>query len=120
MHELSLVREMLKLAENELTRKYPEGKVGSITLRVGRLSGAHPEALRFAFDTISPHTKLADARLIIKESRARFLCKNCQIEGELDELVLECPQCHSDNIILEGGRELLLESMEVDNEKRSK
>ena len=115
MHELGLVQEMIGLAEEELSRAGCVSKVTKITLKVGKLSGASPEALHFAFDVIAPSTRLAGADLLIVESQPICHCPSCGLNAEIDELLFVCPSCSSTDIEIHGGRDLHLESMDVED-----
>ena len=57
--------------------------------------------------------KLADLR--ITEPKAVCLCEQCETRTEIEELVASCPACGSGQITYEGGQDLLLESIELDD-----
>ena len=44
-----------------------------------------------------------------------FFCRACNAGLEIDDLVVECPQCGSHDIVIEGGRELVLQSIEIED-----
>ena len=115
MHEFSIVWEMIKLAEQELQKAGCGGKVNSITIAVGKLSGANPDSVRFAYDVIAPQTRVRGAKLIIKEPNALCRCKTCGNTNELTAHDYFCPACGSGDIIIEGGRDLRLESIELED-----
>jgi hydrogenase nickel incorporation protein HypA/HybF len=115
MHELAIVQELIKLAEVELSRARFEGKVKVLTIKVGKLSGASPEALQFAFEAVAPSTRLKGARLDIEEPKPMCRCLNCGFEQEVDGYLFECPACGSGDIVIDGGRDLRLDSLEVED-----
>ena len=115
MHELGLIQEMISLAEEELSRAGCVSKVTKITLKVGKLSGASPEALRFAFDVIAPSTRLAGAHLLIVEPQPTCHCPSCGLSTEIDELLFACPSCGNTDIEIHSGRDLYLESIDVED-----
>ena len=115
MHELGIVQELIGLAEKELANAGFEGRVESITVRVGRMSGANPEALRFAFEAVAPESLLAGAELVIVEVNPVCKCSQCGAEQEISDYTFACPKCGSNNITVQGGTELNLESMEVED-----
>jgi len=114
MHELSIAEALIEQVGRELKRAGQPGPVVRLELSVGRLSGVHAEALRFAFELLAPGTLVDGAELEISESRARCCCRNCGAETEIEELVFCCPSCESDQVTIEGGRDLLLECIEVE------
>ena len=115
MHELGLIQEIIGLAEQELSRAGCVSKVTKITLKVGKLSGASPEALRFAFDVVAPSTRLAGAHLQIVEPQPTCHCDSCGLIAEIDEVLFACPSCGSSDIEIHGGRDLNLESIDVED-----
>ena len=48
MHELSIAKDIVAIAETNLAQ-YPGAKVTGITVSIGVFSGVDPEALKFCF-----------------------------------------------------------------------
>ena len=117
MHELGIIEEMVKLAVHEIERAGATEPVTCITLTVGKLSGASPEALRTAFEIVSPQTRLRGADLVIHEPGAFCHCQECGRETEVDGYLFACPHCGSGSIVLEGGNQLQLASIDLDDEQ---
>jgi hydrogenase nickel incorporation protein HypA/HybF len=89
-------------------------RVHEIRLRIGVLSGVVPDALRFAFEALTPGTSAEGALLTIDEIPARFWCVSCAREFVSANLYSECPDCGAPSNELRAGRELELSAMEVD------
>ena len=53
------------------------GRITGLRLRVGTLSGAVPDAMRFAWDVVSRDTIAAGARLEIEPVTAAGWCATC-------------------------------------------
>lgn len=115
MHEVSLVHALIEQVEQELRDHRQEGRVVRLVLGVGRLSGAMPDSLRFAFEVLAPGTIVEGAELEIEEPRPLVICGSCGHEETVEELIGQCPRCGSGNIHFEGGRELVLSSIEVES-----
>jgi hydrogenase nickel incorporation protein HypA/HybF len=115
VHELSIVEAILEQAEREIRRSGQEGPVRRLELSIGRLSGINCHSLRFAFDLLSPETAFAGAELQINQPAAVCCCRACDTQSEVTELAVECPKCGSGDILIEGGRDMLLESIELDD-----
>ena len=98
----------------EQARQAGAGRVHSIRLRIGALSGVVPEALQFAFETLAQGTPAQGARLIIEDVPAKFWCAACRREFTADGMFPECPDCHRPSGELRAGREMELTSLEVD------
>ena len=52
---------------------------------------------------------------MIREPPAISRCRQCGASTEIAEMVIDCPQCGSPEIVIEEGRELLLESIEIED-----
>jgi hydrogenase nickel incorporation protein HypA/HybF len=114
MHELSIVEALIDQVGRELNRVGQHGAVRGLELSIGRLSGVHCDSVRFAFDLLSPGTPVANAKIVIHEPKAISYCNACHARVEIDDLVIQCPRCSSSDIVIEGGRELMLQSIEVE------
>ena len=113
MHELSLTQNLVAIAEGH-ARRAGAKVIRSITLEVGELSGAIPEALEFAFDVCSKGTLAAGATLIIRRVPGHGRCTACNHEGGCHELVAVCPQCGALAFAIDQGTELRVLELEVD------
>ena len=114
MHELSIVDALIEQVQQEVDRSGQEGRIVSLELVVGRLAGVSCDSLRFAFELLSPGTPLEQTELHVTEPKAACRCQACKACVEIEEITLQCPECHSTEVVVEGGRELLLESVEIE------
>lgn len=115
MHELSIVQALLEQVQAEVEKSGHPGRVVSLHLVVGRLSGVHVDAIRFGFELLSPDSIANGATLRIDEPRARCHCHTCLIEQDIEELVDSCPACGGSDIAIRGGQDLLLQSIELED-----
>jgi hydrogenase nickel incorporation protein HypA/HybF len=115
MHELSIVEALIDQVGQELDRAGHQGRVLRLELSIGRLSGVHSESVRFAYGLLAPNTRVENAELVIQEPKAVCCCHACSVRTEIDDLVVQCPCCASSDITIEGGRELLLQSIEIED-----
>ena len=116
MHELSIAEALIEQVEREVHRAGRKGRVLKVELSIGQLSGVHHESLRFALDLLAPGTLVEKAEVEIRQPRAICACSQCGGRSEIDQWPLGCPKCGSDQITIEGGRELLLESIELEDD----
>jgi len=116
MHEASIAEALIKTAEEELKRSYPQkvARIKILEIKVGKLSGVSVDALKFAFEILKKGTSLEDAELKVEEPKAVCNCRSCGKTSEIDDLFQGCPLCKSFNIDIKGGDELLIESIEVE------
>jgi hydrogenase nickel incorporation protein HypA/HybF len=112
MHELSLMEQTLAIALEHAQRE-GASHIHQLTMRVGALSGVVPDALRFAFDVLTPGTIAEGARLDIESVPLVARCARCGQEFEAADLLGECPRCGETATELRQGRELELASLEV-------
>ena len=113
MHELSLTQSLVAIAE-EHARQAGGTVIRSITVEVGELAGAIPEALEFAFDVCSKGTLADGAVLILRRIPGHGHCAACATEADCHELIAVCPQCGSLAFELDAGRELRVVELEID------
>lgn len=116
MHELSIATAVI----DEVTRQVAAaggGRVRSITLRIGRLSMIQAGTLRGCFELAAADTALAGARLECVDVPVRIWCPACRAERELPGIQrLACPACGRPCGDIRAGRELDLESIELEDD----
>jgi len=112
MHEVSIMSEAVRMAV-EAAQTAGAQQVTGLRLRVGRLSGAVPEAMEFAWDVVRRGTIAEGARLEIESVPATCWCATCQAEFDCIEFFDECPRCHNLSAELRGGRELEIAAVEI-------
>lgn len=111
MHELSIAMRVIDLVDGHL-RAAGGGRVATIRLRVGRLAGVVPDALRMALTMAAQGTLLEAAAVEIAEVPVRIWCPMCRREVDLPGLVrLACPECGTRSGDVRAGDELELEAI---------
>ena len=90
-----------------------DGMVQAIDLVIGRLSGVHVDSIRFAFEILGPDSIAAGAALRSTQPPAVIHCGVCSAHQETADLVMRCPACGSGAITITGGRELILQTIEL-------
>ena len=113
MHEQSIVESLLALALEE-GAKAGASKILQIDIVVGELSGVLEEAVEFYFSFLSRNTIAAGARLSFTRVPARLRCRNCETVFLPKGLDLHCPTCNEQQVEVVSGRELRMDSMEVE------
>ena len=78
------------------------------TLRISFLSA-------FALELLAPGTLIESARVKIREPAVVCVCAACNARTDVDQWTDACPRCESPDVTLEGGRELTLESIELED-----
>ena len=111
MHEYSVTRSLVELCNKEADRNNIK-KVSTIYLKVGRFTGFSPSFIDFYFEHLKAKTKCSNAKIVFQEIPIKITCRKCGKENEIDEPILLCPECGSDDIDLLSGREFYVASIE--------
>jgi hydrogenase nickel incorporation protein HypA/HybF len=106
MHELAITQSVVE-AVTERTGSAP---VASVRLRVGRLAGVVPDAMRFCFELVTAGTPLEGAALEFEQPEGRGRCRACGADLVLADLILLCG-CGSADVEVLAGRELAVASV---------
>ena len=113
MHELAITKSMLDLVLAE-AEKAGAKKVGKISLVIGEMTGVVEDSVRFYFDFLSKGTRAEGAALTVTPVAIRAKCRDCDKPFEAREFNWICPHCDSNNLDIVSGKELSVESIEVD------
>ena len=114
MHELGIISSVL-----DSVRASAEGagatKVIGVTLRIGEMTEAIEDALQFAFEALTDDDPLMEgATLTVEMVRPKSRCLECGHEFTHDRFSMFCPACESFATTLLEGREMVIDSIEVD------
>ena len=113
MHEVALAQSVWREVEAQMSRR-PADLLIAINLVVGRWSGADPESLEFALSLLAADSQWPDARIHIRTEPLAIQCRACGREFEPQELDLACPGCGASDTEVARGRDMRLESLEVE------
>ncbi len=112
---MSIVQALLEQVQSEVDKSGHAGRVMNLHLVIGRLSGVHVDSIRFAFELLAPESICRDAELTIDQPKAQLLCLACNAAQEIEELHASCPDCGGRNVTIQGGQDLLLQSIELED-----
>lgn len=113
MHELAITQSMLDLVL-EQAEEAGAKEVGKINLVIGEMTGVVGQSVQFYFDFLSKGTAAEGASLAFKVIPTTARCRNCHKEFKLGEFDWTCPYCRSNNMEIVAGKELFVESIEVE------
>lgn len=113
MHEFSLVASVIETVE-ESARQAGATEVLKVRVVAGELTQVVEEAMRFAFEALRGGTCCEHADLVLELVGARSRCLDCGREFAHDPLHRKCPSCGSAFTEIIAGRELFIDSIEVD------
>lgn len=113
MHEMGIMAGVL----DTVTRSAVDAgatKVLSVSLSIGQMTEAIEDVLVFAWEALSEGTICEGAQLKVNMIAPRSLCPQCGSEFEHDRFHRGCPECGNMLTELIAGREMQLDSIEVD------
>lgn len=112
MHELGIMTGVMEAVEKS-ARAAGADRVLKISLSVGVMTEAIEDSLRFAFEALSERSMCEGAELEITMVTPRSVCNECGYEYAHDRYHVACPQCGSGLTHIIAGKELQIDSIEV-------
>jgi len=113
LHEATVAAGILETVERVAADNCAT-RITGIRLQIGEFTCIQPEALRFCLQALCEGTIAQGAALSIVRIKTAAVCRECRSEFSVHEIEFRCPTCASTNIELLSGRELVIESIEVD------
>ena len=94
---------------------YPNARVKEVRLRVGSLASVVEDSLQFCYGIAIEGTPLQGSKLVVKILPIMMHCDKCAQDVEIASLQsFRCPRCDEPVSDLRQGRELEIESLEID------
>jgi hydrogenase nickel incorporation protein HypA/HybF len=120
MHELSIVSSVVENVIDSLG-KYPGARVSEVRLRVGALASVVEDSLQFCYGIAIEGTPLEGSRLVVNIVPVTVHCAACGADGALESLQsFRCPSCGEPAGDVRHGRELEIESIEIEDPEEVK
>jgi hydrogenase nickel incorporation protein HypA/HybF len=114
MHELSIAASIVE-SVTEAASAHPGARVKEVRLRVGALASVVEDSLQFCWGLATEGTPLAGAALAIDRLPVIVRCQACGIDAEVAGVQsFRCPECGELAADLRQGRELEIESIELE------
>lgn len=112
MHEMALASSVVEAIEKEAALR-AFTKVDRIVLEIGALSCVDTHAMEFGFDAVSRGTCAEGAKLDFVTPPGAAQCFGCGEDVEIARKGDPCPKCGSHQLVVTGGEELKIKSLEV-------
>jgi hydrogenase nickel incorporation protein HypA/HybF len=113
MHEMGITSGILASAI-EAAEAEGATRINEVDISIGDLTEIVEDALQFAWEALSPGTMAEGSKLVVNHIPARSRCMQCDKEFEHDKYDLTCPTCDAFMIESLTGRELRIDSIDVD------
>ena len=113
MHETALMQNLITTVAQAL-ENHIVVRVNRVSLSVGKLSNALPDALLFAFEALTQDGIMKGAELEIEHLPIVARCDACSHEYEADGFPIVCPVCESRNFTIISGEEVYVQSIDCE------
>ncbi len=111
MHELSLVVNLVEIAEEKIKHEN-EKKIVSVDVVVGKISGVDSESLIFAFYEVVKNRSLwSNSKINIEFQEIKIYCGFCDKFYYPTDLDLFCPYCENYSGEIIEGKDFFFKSM---------
>lgn len=110
MHEWGFCEGILEAVQ----RRAAGRRVKRVKLRAGVLHRLDQAALQQAFSVAANGSEAEDAMLDLIVIPARRCCRGCGEESEAADIIVACPSCGGMEVEINGGDELIVESIEYE------
>lgn len=119
MHELSIVSSIVESVIESL-EAYPGAQVKEVRLRVGALAAVIEDSLQFCYQIATEDTPLAGSKLVVMILPVVMHCEPCNADVELPTLQsFRCPRCGELVGDMRQGRELEIDSIEIEEVEKT-
>jgi hydrogenase nickel incorporation protein HypA/HybF len=116
VHELSIVSSIVD-SVTETLAAYPNARVKEVRLRLGALASVIEDSLQFCYGIATDGTPLEGSKLVVNVLPVTMHCDQCAQDVEIASLQsFRCPHCHEPVSDLRQGRELEIDSIEIEDE----
>jgi len=106
---------IVETAEEEAARQ-GSARVGTVFLRLGRLSGVVKEALLSSYELVCEGTSLEGSRLDIEEIPIEIYCRPCgEPRTPKSDFNFHCPVCGGPEIEVRQGKEIEIRALEIES-----
>jgi hydrogenase nickel incorporation protein HypA/HybF len=116
MHEGYLFMSLLRSIEEQI-KSFQPCRITKVVLLVGEYSGIDFDYLKTVVETFKEGSILEDAEVHLQRDPLRIYCPSCGIETTNYEAKACCPLCKSFDVEIRGGLELILASLEVEQDE---
>lgn len=114
MHEGPVAQSILQIVQDYAAENQAK-QVKKVTVIVGEMTGYVESAIRFYWESLTLGTVAEGSEIEIYYVPIKVKCNNCGIEYEAkDQFDLFCPNCNFFGGTVITGKELLVDSIEIE------
>ena len=115
VHEFGIAQTIVQAVLAELKKVQPARLVRA-RIVTGRLHQLVPANLTFAYEVLTKETPAAGSVLNIRNVPITAECRQCHWRGAIRGALFACGRCKGGDIEITGGKELYLDSIEVEKD----
>jgi len=116
MHEFNICQNIVDSVIAELEKHDPVPRLLKTRVVIGKLRQLVPEYLQFAYENLTKETLAEGSTLVIIQKPVIGKCVACGWQGEMGSSGFGCGKCGSATAEIIAGRELYLESLEIEED----
>ena len=113
MHEMSVTQSLLEIALRHAERADAR-RITRLNLVIGELATIVDDSIQFYWDIVSQDTIAAGSELHFERVPGILRCLGCEHTFPLNGRDFACPACGERQVVIAGGDDFRLESIEVD------
>jgi len=113
MHEIGMVDDMLCVINAKLKEEKIGSKIKKVNILIGELEQVSQEHFEFHFRERTKNTSLKNVGLVFEKVEAKFKCKNCGYEFQVESGLGGCPKCKSNINDVIAGSGISVTSIEI-------
>ncbi len=116
MHEFSICEALVDAVLLELRKLPPPApRLKRAHVAIGDMRQIVPDTLIFAYQTLIRDTPADGSELNIRAVPVTARCTACQWQGNVEDHIFICPRCQTALSDILTGKELVLETLEIDD-----
>lgn len=116
MHEFALANSIREIVL-ETAIEHGAMRVREVRCRIGAMRQVVPSLMHTAFEACCVDTIAAGATLVMERDPLRVTCRACGASEAVMEMVFVCPRCESAEIGMDGGTDLTITSINIDQKE---
>jgi len=113
LHELAVTQSLLEIALRHAERAGAQ-RIIRLNLVIGQLTSIADDSVQFYWDIVSQGTVAEGAELHFERVPGVLRCLSCGHTFPLNGRDYTCPACGHERVVVAGGDDFRLESIEVD------
>ena len=118
MHEFSICQTLVTDVLKELGKiKNKKTHLKKVRILSGQYHRLVPASLKLAYKILTKDTPAEGSSLLVKSIPIKLKCMQCGREGSTRNICFVCRKCGGVDLEIIGGKELCLESIEVESAK---